>query len=896
MTGAGFGDYPSPGMTLQAGHNLGPYEMLAPIAAGGMGEVWRARDTRLERSVAIKVLPEGFAKDEQFRQRFEREARAISQLSHPNICVLHDVGEEEGQHFLVMELLEGESLADRLSRGPLPLHEVLRFGAQIAQALDAAHRAGITHRDVKPGNVMLTKSGAKLLDFGLAKVGPEAASGVSSMTSLPTEAKPLTEQGTILGTFQYMAPEQLEGLEADARTDIFALGALLYEMTTGKRAFEGGSRTSLIAAIVSSQPAPVSTLQPATPPALDHVVRKCLEKDPEDRWQSAHDVAGELSWISQAGSQAGVAAPVALRRKTRERLAWGIAATGWMLAVAALVGFARERAALAKATWPVRTELLVADADEVAPVVVGAVALSPDGARIALHGAAGLRVRDLETGETTALAGTDGAGFPFWSPDGQSLGFFADGRLKRIAAGGGPVQVLADTPQGRGGTWSRSGEIVFAPDIQGPLLKVPAAGGTPVAITKPETEHWTHRNPHALPDGRHVLFIARDSDSQPVGSIVGVPIGGGPEVRLLERGSNPQYASGHLFWVRGGNLLAQPFDPISLELSGEPAPLADRIEYYNARDVGNFSVSGGSLAWRRERQRPRQLMRLGLADGEAEPVGEPGLLGLMDVSRDGRKVLLERQDPARGGVDLWVIELAGGRAMRATFDASESRLRAAFSPDGERLVVGSGRGRSWATGGLTLQAASGGGERETLLESTRFRPTEWSPDGLTLVGSVQETETAHDIAWLSLDDPGTIHKFVATPFIEFPVQLSPDGRWLAYVSNETGGFELYVSDFPEAGRKWQVSNGHGTPGSWSPDGEALYYADDEGRVVMVPVSRHGESLEIGTARTLDVRVSEDGFFGRFFVTRDGLVTLEPVSAAAPEPIRLVRHWERLLEE
>ena len=291
-------------MTLEAGHNLGPYEILAPIGAGGMGEVWRARDTRLERSVAIKVLPEAFAKDEQFRQRFEREARTVSQLSHPHICVLHDVGEEEGRHFLVMELLEGESLADRLSRGPLPLHEVLRFGAQIAQALDAAHRAGITHRDLKPGNVILTKSGAKLLDFGLAKVGPEAASGVSSLTSLPTEAKPLTEQGTILGTFQYMAPEQLEGLEADARTDIFALGALLYEMTTGKRAFGGGSRTSLIAAIVSSQPAPVSTIQPTTPPALDHVIRKCLEKDPEDRWQSAHDIAGELSWVSQAGSRA----------------------------------------------------------------------------------------------------------------------------------------------------------------------------------------------------------------------------------------------------------------------------------------------------------------------------------------------------------------------------------------------------------------------------------------------------------------------------------------------------------------------------------------------------------------------------------------------------------------
>jgi serine/threonine protein kinase len=315
-----------------------------------MGEVWRARDTRLQRSVALKILPEAFARDEQSRQRFEREARTVSQLNHPHICTLHDVGEEDGQHFLVMELLEGESLADRLSRGPLPLHEVLRFGAQVAQALDAAHRSGITHRDLKPGNVMLTRSGAKLLDFGLAKAGPDSPAAVSSFTSLPTEARPLTEQGTILGTFQYMAPEQLEGQEADARTDIFALGTLLFEMATGKRAFEGASKTSLIAAIVSSQPAPVSSLQPTTPPALDHVIRKCLEKDPEDRWQSAHDVASELSWVSQAGSQAGVAAPLSLRRKTRERLAWALAALGALATATVLTVHLREPAAEARPT------------------------------------------------------------------------------------------------------------------------------------------------------------------------------------------------------------------------------------------------------------------------------------------------------------------------------------------------------------------------------------------------------------------------------------------------------------------------------------------------------------------------------------------------------------------
>jgi eukaryotic-like serine/threonine-protein kinase len=533
-------------MSLQSGSRLGPYELQAPIGAGGMGEVWRGRDTRLDRSVAVKILPATFAQDEDRRARFEREAKAISSLNHPHICTLFDVGRDGETHFLVMELLEGEALADRLRKGSLPLEQVLKFGAQVSDALDAAHRQGIVHRDLKPGNVVLTKSGAKLLDFGLARTST-GLGGVSGSTEMPTEARPLTAAGTVLGTFQYMAPEQLEGAEADGRTDIFALGALLYEMATGKRAFEGKSKTSLIAAILSQQPPPISQVAPVMPPALDHVVRKCLEKDPDDRWQSARDVASELRWIAEAGSQAGVPASLALRRKSRERVAWVLAAG---CAAAATLGFAwaiRLRGIAREAERPFYSEVVLPADAPLAGVTLGAMAFSPDGRRLAMvviQAAPGLAVRDLASGETKPLAGTDGATFPFWSPDSRSLAFFAEGRLKKVEATGGPVQVVCDANAGRGGSWGRDGAIVFAPDIGGPLMTVHEAGGIPSAATRTPSPNASHRNPWFLPDGRHFLFTSRERGSDPVGSIAIASLDAGDARPLVERGSNPQYADG----------------------------------------------------------------------------------------------------------------------------------------------------------------------------------------------------------------------------------------------------------------------------------------------------------------------------------------------------------------
>src|SRR5215468_4407566 len=447
-------------MPLSTGARLGPYELLAPLGAGGMGEVYRARDTRLERTVAVKVLPSHLSASAEVRQRFEREARTISQLSHPHICALYDVGNQDGVEYLVMEFLEGETLAERLLKGPLPADQTLRYGIEIADALDKAHRQGIVHRDLKPGNVMLTKSGIKLLDFGLARYAPTGA-GASSVSVLPTQAGTnLTEKGTVLGTFQYMAPEQLEGKEADARTDIFALGTVLYEMATGKKAFSGPSQATLIAAIIGSEPPPISTVQPMVAPALDRVVKACLAKDPEDRWQTAHDVRLQLQWILEGGSQAGVAAPVVARRRTRERLAWGLFAAAALAAAFFAAGYLRRAPKPGRA---VRTSVILPEKR-----FLNFLAVSPDGAQLAFvagtpGGKRQIWLRSLDSLTAQPLASTENSDFPFWSPDGKFLAFFADGKLKKVEAAGGPAVILCDAaPNGLGGTWSREGVILFA--------------------------------------------------------------------------------------------------------------------------------------------------------------------------------------------------------------------------------------------------------------------------------------------------------------------------------------------------------------------------------------------------------------------------------------------------
>src|SRR5215470_3588648 len=503
-------------MNLATGTRLGPYEVLSPLGAGGMGEVYRARDTRLDRTVAVKILAQHLSSTPERRQRFDREARTISSLSHPHICALYDVGRQDGIDYLVMEYIEGESLAHRLGTGPLPLNQVLMYAIQVAYALDKAHRAGIVHRDLKPANIMLTRTGAKLLDFGLAKLlGTHPEADLAAQSNLLTERMSLTGEGTIVGTFQYMAPEQLEGGQVDARTDIFAFGAVLYEMITGRKAFSGKSRVSLIGAILRDDPPSISTIQPMSPPALDHVVKTCLAKEPDERWQTADDLMRELRWIAESGSEAATRGPVTSGGKNRERLAW-IAATATLLValVAALLVIARLREP------PVDTgvvRLTIPAPNLIA--VYSSFAISPDGRRLAFTGTDSsgkprLWVRQLDSLTPQPLPETDGAGYPFWSPDGRFIGFFAGGKLKKIDVSGGSPQTLCEAPNSRGGTWNRDGVIVFAPRTTSALYRVSAAGGDPAPLTTlDQASEASHRWPQFLPDGRHYLYLSRQERS-----------------------------------------------------------------------------------------------------------------------------------------------------------------------------------------------------------------------------------------------------------------------------------------------------------------------------------------------------------------------------------------------
>ncbi|MGH9363953.1 MAG: protein kinase domain-containing protein, partial [Thermoanaerobaculia bacterium] len=545
-------------MTLSAGFRLGPYEVLAPLGAGGMGEVYKAKDTRLERTVAIKVLPAHLSSSEEMRQRFEREARAISQLSHPHICALYDVGSHEGTEYLVMEYLEGETLATRLAKGSLPLDQTLSCGIQIADALDKAHRQGIVHRDLKPGNVMLTKSGVKLLDFGLAKLRQAESEPVASrLSALGTEGTPLTAEGTLLGTLQYMAPEQLEAKEADARTDIFAFGATLYEMATGRKAFSGTSQASLISAIMTAEPALISTIQPMTPPALDRMVKTCLAKDPDERWQNAHDLMRELRWIAELGSQAGVPGPVVARRKSRERFSWGLTAVTLLVALAAVAAAVRYAHRAAMLARPMRSSMVLPEKS-----ALRAAAISPDGTRVVFvardsSGRNLLWIRPLDSLAVQPLPGTENPSFPFWSPDSRFIGFFADGKLKKIDASGGPPQTLCDAPVNRGGTWNREGVILFAPVSDGPIYRVSASGGLPTPVTRldPSRGETSHRWPFFLPDGQHFLYLVASfgGPKEKTGIYVG-SLDSKEEKFLLPANSSVAYAPpGYLLFFRERN-------------------------------------------------------------------------------------------------------------------------------------------------------------------------------------------------------------------------------------------------------------------------------------------------------------------------------------------------------
>jgi eukaryotic-like serine/threonine-protein kinase len=876
-------------VALTAGSRLGPYEILAAIGAGGMGEVYRARDTRLERTVAVKVLPEHMTSDADLRQRFEREAKTISQISHPHICALYDVGREGDRDYLVMELLDGESLAARLDKGPLPAEQLLRYGIEIADALDKAHRLGIVHRDLKPGNVMITKSGVKLLDFGLAKfqaaARDKALSGVSVLATEAQKSQPLTERGTVLGTFQYMAPEQLEGGEADARSDIFAFGALLYEMATGKKAFSGKSQASLAGSILRDDPTSVTEIAPMMPPALNRVIKTCLAKDPEDRFQTAHDVKLQLQWVAEGGSQAGVPAPVAARRKSRERLAWSVAAVGLLAAAGLAFGFVR------RAPTPPRAVRFEVGAPE-GVIAVDAPRVSPDGRYLAFNatdseGKTRIWVRPMNAIAAQPLNGTDGTGRPFWSPDSRFLGFMAEGKLKKIEVTGGPAQKICDAPTGADGSWSSQGVILYDGTGNDPIYRVPAAGGTPTVAVKADKNGqvgW----PEFLPDGRHFLFMAiaaKPEDSKyRVGSIDSTDSKPFAPAQTLVTYAPP----GYLLFVRDRTLVAQRFDPKSVKALGEPIPLAEHIGT-DSVGLATFSVSrDGTLAYRTGEAGAR-LLWLDASGKELEALGDRGEYFNPALSRAGDRLAFDLNDPRGGKTDIWIRDLTRGVNSRFTFGEGNNSA-SVWSPDGATIVFRSDRSGLYD---LFEKPSNGQGEEKILLKSDEPKfACDWSRDGRYIAYASQNQKTGWN-AWAlpTFGDRKPI-PIVVGAFAELLPKFSPDVRFVAYQSNESGRAEIYVQSFPTPSGKWQASSSGGTDPAWSADGKKLFYRAADQKLMAVDVDA-GETFKAGIPQALfPARVQPGTARNKYVVSVDStrFLMISPLGREALTPTTVVLNW------
>jgi Tol biopolymer transport system component/predicted Ser/Thr protein kinase len=885
-------------MPLSAGTKLGPYEILSAIGAGGMGEVYKARDTRLDRIVAIKVLPTHLADRAELRERFDREARTIASLNHPHICVLHDIGHQNGIDFLVMEYLEGETLAQRLVKGPLPMQQVLQYAIEISDALDKAHRKGITHRDLKPGNVMLTKSGTKLLDFGLAKLKQDAAPAIPD-SQLPTMKSAITGQGMILGTLQYMAPEQVEGKtdQIDARTDIFAFGAVVYEMATGKKAFEGQSQASLIAKILETDPPPISSLQPLTPPALDRVVKTCLAKDPDDRWQTARDLSRELKWASESGDYRGGAAAAAPAggSKTRPELPWLILCAFIVIVALGAAWWRTSRPSEPTMYFRGPTSFSARD-----------MAVAPNGHTIAATGykesarKSVIWIYELGSQDARPLADTEGASFPFWSADGKSLGFFADGKLRKLDLEGGSVQTLCDAPSGRGGTWNQGGIILFTPSGQlgTGLYRIAASGGTPTPVSSPDASRGetSQRWPMFLPDGRHFLYMSFDVAIQGDSNAIFVGSLDSKEKRFVTKATaNAAYAApGYLLYYRDKTLFAQHFDPRKFELKGEPAPILTEVQYQARVGRVGFSAtdSGLLVAQNSDAVSFSQLIWLDRKGNQVGVVGKPDLYANVSLAPDGKSVAVDKTDSGNQNTDVWIYELQHNGAKRMTFDPAIDAMPV-WSPDASRLAFSSSRQNVF---NLYLKAADGAQEEKLIqhVDADEY-PNDWSRDGRFILYT-----RGPDLWFLTLPE------MKSAPFLKTPSTLknghySPDGKWVAYASNESGKWEVYVTSFPAAQGKWQVSSGGGEQPRWRGDGKELFYLSSDGKVMAAPVTE-GANFDVGAPVPLfqanpreTSATSELQFYD---VSRDGqrfLINTE-VREAEVKPMTVVLNWAARLNK
>jgi Tol biopolymer transport system component len=891
-------------VTLASGTKLGPYEITGALGAGGMGEVYRAKDTRLDRIIAIKVLPDHLASRAELRERFDREARTVASLNHPHICTLHDIGHQDGIDYLVMEFLEGETLAERLKKGPLPLDQVLQYAIEIADALDKAHRKSITHRDLKPSNIMLTKSGTKLLDFGLAKLRQNAAPG-SALSQLPTANEGITAQGTILGTLQYMAPEQLEAKtdQIDARTDIFAFGAVVYEMATGKKAFEGKSQASLIAAILEREPPAMSTLQPMAPPALDRVVKRCLAKDRDERWQSVNDLTHELKWIAEGGSQVTLAptiAPKGIRALGRRPLILSLGSLVIGLTIAGLAVW-NLKPAPASGSWPVTRAVINLPpgqqlaSQQLAGLDIGhgpTLALSPDGTHLAYVASQGgiqqLYLRPMDGLEARPISGTEGGFNPFFSPDSQWLGFFAAGKLKKVSMSGGTPVTVCDAANYFGASWGPNDIIVFAASPSSGLLQVSAGGGTPKVFTEPDYERGEtgYRWPDFLPGGKGLVFTALGGPNGENSAIVVQSLVTGRRARLPAATYARYVMSGYLVYARSGTLLAVPFDVSRLEVAGQPIPIAENVVQMT-NGAAQFSISGpGSLVYVAGNvQEATSTLVWVDRKGEARPLmAPPRTYRWPRLSPDGRRVAVSIGN-AGVAADIWLYDLARDALTRLTFgDRSDDPV---WSPDGKWVAF-----LSWRAGPANLfwkrSDGSGGDERLTASEFEQV-PYSWSPDGLALAFTEITSASGRDLWTLRLGDRQQ-RLLLQTPFEKTTPAFSPDGHWLAYVSNESGRLETYIQPYSGPSGKWQISTEGGTQPVWNRNGKELFYRSGDKMMAVDIATQPGVS--VGKPRVLFERqyapytydVSPDG--QRFLMLKPA----EETSPSAPTQINVVLNW------
>jgi Tol biopolymer transport system component len=841
---------------LAPGDRLGPYEITAKLGEGGMGEVYQARETRLNRDVAIKVLPPLFAEDPERLARFEREAQLLAQLHHPNIASIFGLEESSGIRALVMELVEGDDLSALIARGRLPLAEALPIARQIAEALEAAHEQGIVHRDLKPANIKVRPDGTvKVLDFGLAKAMETTGLSAADPANSPTLTARATQLGVILGTAAYMSPEQARGKPVDKRADIWAFGCVLFEMLAGRGAFAGETVSDTLAAVLKSEP-DWTALPEATPASLRNLLRRCLDRDPKQRLRDigearvavsrieagALDPAIELKWAGESGSQSAAPANERVSRGLSERLAW-------LLCCVFAVG------GLALAIWWRTSKPAEQTMYFSAPFAFAArdIAVAPNGHTVAVVGYRESARKNViwlyEVGspESRSLADTEGASFPFWSPDGRFLAFFADGKLKKMEVAGGPVQTLCDAPSGRGGTWNRDGVIVFAPSglLLSGLYRISASGGTPTRISTPDASRGenTHRWPMFLPDGRHYLYLAANvtGGSDPDGIFMGL-LDSNEKRFVVKTSTNAAYAApGYLLFYRDRTLFGQRFDLNTFELTGEPMAILTEIQYLPriARTV--FAVSDNGLLFA-QKSSEASLSRLTWFDrkgNEVGVVGTPDLYSNVVLARNGESVAVDKTDQGSQNTDVWTYDLQRDRMKRLTFDPAIDAMPV-WSPDGARLLFSSSRQHVFD---LYMKNSDGAQEEQLIVHSgTDDFPNDWSRDGRYVL-YMQGRDVWWDLWYVSVPELKS-SLFLKTPATIRNGQFSPDGKWVAYASNETGKWEIYVTSFPQARGKWQVSIGGGEQPRWAGDGGEIFFLSPEGKIMAAPV-KTGASFDAG---------------------------------------------------